>query len=603
MKEPINALFKQYFTMKDIRRTFKLLKPFILKQWKAYSVLVVSLLVDIYLTIAFAKFYGNLTDSAIHGGYQEILSLLPYGLFLILLNIVSNVSYLYFDTVATNGVKKELKNHLFHHILRIPAKDSAHFHTGNLMSHFSNDIHGVDGVIGSSLLNLVRLPIVYVTVFIYLANVNLTLCLLSLVIAPITGLSGILFGLLLRKNGRKIHRLIGNINHILNETFQGLTVIRSFTLEKILYTKYKRENEELYQLELQNAKLRGWYYTGGQLINSVTFLVSLSIGALFVSKSILTVGALLTFLNLVNHLVYPLTGLASQWAGFQRSIAALERVLDVLEKPSETAELSVYSPSINLSESLRFQNITFWYEKNQPVFDNFQLEIPVGKVIALVGPSGAGKTTLFNLLQGFYQPQAGGIYFDRNSIQSFSQAELRSAIGHVPQETFLFTGTIRENLLLARPNISEKEMIDAAVSADIHEFILTLPDGYDSEIGEKGLRLSGGQKQRLAIARAILKDAPILLLDEATSALDGETEQHVKKALDELMKGRTTIVIAHRLSTIQNADLIIVMDKGEIVQKGTHEGLRNQPGLYRTLNQSNGKKEAITAISEGAWAR
>lgn len=583
MKAQIQILIKQNLNFKEIRRTFDLLKPFILKQWKAYAVLFMLLFVDLFLTIAFAKFYGNLTDTALHGGYKKVLSLIPYGLFLILLNITSNVSHLYFDTMATNGVKKELKNYLLHHILRIPAKETNQFYTGRLMAHFSNDIHGVDGVIGSSLLNLIRLPIVYATVFIYLAHINLTLSLLSLVIAPITGLSGILFGLLLRKNGRQIHQLVGSINQILNETFHGLHVIRSFTLEKKVYDQYNTKNEELYQLELENAKFRGWYFTGGQIINSVTFLVSLTVGALFLSKDVLTVGALLTFLNLVNHLVYPLTGMASRWAGFQRSIAALERVLDVLERPVQTPELPDYSPSIGLSESIYFKNVAFGYEEEQLVFENLHLEIPAGKVVALVGPSGAGKTTLFNLLQGFYQPQSGSIYFDRIPIESFSQMELRSAIGHVPQDTFLFSGTIRENLLLARRNISESEMVDAAVTAHIHEFILSLPSGYDTEIGEKGVKLSGGQKQRLAIARAILKDAPILLLDEATSALDGETEQHVKKALDELMKGRTTIVIAHRLSTVKNADLIFVMDQGKIVQMGSHQDLIKQGGLYGKL--------------------
>ena len=226
----------------------------------------------------------------------------------------------------------DLKNHLFHHILRLPAGNTSNLRTGELMSHFSNDIHDVDGVIGSSLLSLFRLPIVYIVIFIYLANINLTLSLVSLIIAPIAALAGIVFGFLLRKNGRLIHRLVGDINSLLNETFQGFAVIRSFTLEKLQYKKYKKKNQELFKLELENTKLQSWYYTGGQIIGSVTFLVNLTVGALFVSKGVLTVGALLTFLNLVNHLYYPLTGLASLWAGFQRSVAGLERVLDVLEK-------------------------------------------------------------------------------------------------------------------------------------------------------------------------------------------------------------------------------------------------------------------------------
>lgn len=272
---------------------------------------------------------------------------------------------------------------------------------------------------------------------------------------------------------------------------------------------------------------------------------------------------------------------------FQRSVAALERVMDVLEKQADHEELPTFTPPLHNTGEIVLQDIHFSYIEDQPVLENFNLQIPAGKVTALVGPSGAGKSTLFNLLQGFYRPQSGQLWIGGKPIQEYSASELRSSIAHVPQETFLFSGTVRENLLIARPNITEKEMVEAAISAEIHDFILSLPKGYDTEIGENGIKLSGGQKQRVAIARAILKDAPILLLDEATSALDGETEYYVKEALDELMRGRTTIVIAHRLSTIQNADLIMVMDHGRIVQQGTHKELIKQRGLYQNLNATS----------------
>jgi ATP-binding cassette subfamily B protein len=598
MKDRIESLIKQYFTMKDIRRIFSFVLPFIMKRWKAYLVILLLLGVDIYLTIAFAKFYGEITDAAIHGGYQQILAFIPYGGLLIIMSIVSSVSYTYFNMIATNGVKMDIKNHFFHHILRLPAGDTANIRSGELMAHFSNDIHGVDGVIGSNLISLVRLPIIYIVVFIYLVNVNLTLSLVSLIIAPIAALSGVVFGLLLRRNGRLIHKLVGNINSLLNETFHGFMIIRSFTLEKLKYKEYTIQNKELYQLELSNAKLQSWYNTGGQIIGSVTFMINLSVGALFVSKGILTVGALLTFLNLVGHLFYPLTGMASLWAGFQRSVAALERVLAVLETSADINELPSFEPTLKQVESIQFDNVTFSYVENTNVLENFHLEIPAGKVVALVGPSGAGKSTLLNLLQGFYKPQSGEIRIAGKPIKEFSVSELRSSIAHVPQETFLFAGTIRDNLSIARPNVSEKDMVLAAISAEIHDFVLSLPNGYNTQIGENGIKLSGGQKQRIAIARAILKDAPILLLDEATSALDGETEHYVKEALDELMEGRTTIVIAHRLSTVQNADVIMVMNNGKIVQQGTHDELMAQKGLYRKLNNTSFKVRPLTLVSK-----
>ncbi|MBT2642222.1 ABC transporter ATP-binding protein [Bacillus sp. ISL-41] len=584
MREQLNSLIKQYFSMKDIKRALRFVWPFILKRWKAYLFILLLLGLDIYLTISFARYFGNLTDSAIRGGYQEILSLVPYGAILILISIFSNVAYTFCNLSATNGVKMDIKNHFFHHVLRLPAGVTSNYRSGELMSHFSNDINGVDGVIGSSLISLIRLPIIYITVFIYLAQINFLLCLVSLVIAPLSALSGVVFGLLLRKNGRLIHQLVGNINSHLSETFHGLMVIRSFTLEKLQYIKYFNQNSELYKLEIGNAKLQSWYRTGEQIIGSVTFIINLSIGALFVANGELTVGALLTFLNLVNHLFYPITGLGNVWAGFQRSVAALERILDVMDKQVSTVELPTFSPNNMEEGAIQFNNVMFGYEENQQVFKNFSLEIPAGKVIALVGPSGAGKSTLFNLMQGFYQPQSGEIVMGGKSLKDFSSSELRSSIALVPQETFLFSGTMRENLLLARPEVSEKEMVQAAIKAEIHDFIISLPNGYETEIGENGMKLSGGQKQRVAIARAILKDAPILLLDEATSALDGETEFYVKESLDELMKGRTTMIIAHRLSTIEHADLILVMEKGKVIQQGTHSELIKQEGLYKHLH-------------------
>jgi ATP-binding cassette, subfamily B, bacterial len=600
MKKQSDSLVKRYFSQKDIRRVFSFVLPFIMKRWKAYVMLLFLLGVDLYLTISFAKYYGQITDAAIHGGYKQILTFIPFGVFLILLSILSNVSYTYFNMIATNGVKMDLKNHFFRHILRLPSGDVSNYRSGELMSHFSNDIHGVDGVIGSSLLSLIRLPIIYIVVFVYLVQINFLLCLVSLIIAPIAALSGLVFGLLLRKNGRLIHQLVGNINSLLNETFHGFTVIRSFTLEKQQYGKYAKQNQELFQLELDNSKLQNWYHTGEKIIGYITLILNLSIGALFVSNGTLTVGALLTFLNLVTHLFYPITGMANVWAGFQRSVAALERVLDVAEKPTALNELPSFTPTMRGIGTIAFQNVTFAYVKNRNVLENFSLEISEGKVVALVGPTGAGKSTLFNLIQGFYQPQSGLIRIAGTPLQEISASELRSSIAYVPQETFLFSGTVKENLLIARPNITEKEMVEAAISAHIHDFILSLPKGYDTEIGENGMKLSGGQKQRVAIARAVLKDAPILLLDEATSALDGETESYVKEALDELMKGRTTIIIAHRLSTIQNADVIMVLDHGRIVQTGTHEELIGQTGLYQKLNHTsfhNNKMRELAQVS------
>ncbi|MFT9597383.1 ABC transporter ATP-binding protein [Mesobacillus sp.] len=584
--EQLITIASQYFSMKDIRKTFSMLKPFFIKHWKAYSALLFLLGFDIFFKIAFAWFFGSITDAAIRSDFEEMKRLIPIGIGLTVLNIISNFCDIYFETIASNGLKKDLKEYLFKHILSLPAGVASNLRSGDLLSYFTNDIHSIDGVTGSSLINLIRLPLTYIAILIYLFQINWVLSMISILVAPIAIVAGAGFGLLLKRNGRKLHSLIAQINNTLSETFQGFQVIRSFTLEKKVFEKFTRENDDYFKLELENAKLQGWYYSGGYLISSVVFLTCLSLGAYFVYQKEMSIGSLLTFTNLVGYLVYPLTGLAGQWAGFQRSITAIERIIELVEKPVASLELAAYSPVKSNMKSIEFKNITFSYDENKMIFSNLSLQMPPGKMVALVGPSGAGKTTLFNLLQGFYQPQSGKILIDGISTEEMALSELRSAIAHVPQETFLFAGTIRENLSLAREGISEVEMMEAAKQACIHDFIMGLHQGYDSEIGERGIKLSGGQKQRIAIARAFLKDAPILLLDEATSALDSHTESEVKQALEHLMSGKTTIVIAHRLSTIQNADQIIVLDEGEVVQTGTHEELISENGLYRKLNST-----------------
>ncbi len=600
-RHSILLTIKKYFTVKDIKKTFSLLIPYIIRQRKAYMALFFLLFIDIALTLAFAWFFGDILNAAVEGDLQRIKWLIPIGCSLILISIISDFFDTYFESVATNGIKRDLKAHLFKHILLLPAKDTSNLRSGELLSHFTNDIHSVNGIIGRSLINLIRLPFIYITVFIYLAYINWKLVLISVLVAPMAAISGAVFGLLLRRNSRLIYSLLGNINHTLSETFQGFAVIRSFTLGKALHKKFTNQNQELYSLEMDNTKLSGWFYAGGQAVSSITYIVNLGIGAYFVSRGIMSVGSLLTFINLVNHLVYPLRDLAGQWAGFQRSVTAMERILEILELRTESTELTNYTPPKPLLKSIQFQDVMFSYDGQKKVVDQFQLTVPAGKVTAIVGASGAGKTTIFNLLQGFYKPESGRIVMDDRPIEELSPSELRSSIAHVPQETFLFGGTIRENLLLARPNVTEDEMLKAAKAASIHEFVLSLPNQYDTEIGERGIKLSGGQKQRIAIARAILKDAPILLLDEATSALDNKTEYDVQEALNRLMENRTTLVIAHRLSTIQNADLIIVMDEGKIVQTGRHEELVAKDGLYRSLYDTQASQPSqetyITAVN------
>jgi len=578
-------IVQNFFVYQDIRKAYTILGPYVSKYKLEYIGLFFFLLLDIFLTIAFAWFLGNVTDAAVQSQYEQFTWLIPLGITFLLLSLTSTYYSIYLESVTVNAVKKELRGFLLSHVLRLPAHQIQQLRSGELITHFTNDINSILGLIGRHLLEFIRLPLIFIAVFIYMASLNLSLAVMCLFIIPLALVTGAIFGLLLRKNSRLILNLNGKMNGFLTETFQGFQVIRSFTLENKIHKKYTHHNEELYKLELKNAKLHGWFSMGSEAAGSISFIAALSLGAYFVTKDLLTIGSLLAFVNLMNHLVYPLTGLASQWGALQKSLAAMERMKEILDRSPEVKELPFYSKIPNTPISIDFEHVTFGYERNQNVISDFNLSIPSGKVVAIVGPSGAGKTTILNLLQGFYSPNSGDIKINDIPISELSQAELRSSISYVHQETFLFSGTIKENLELARPDVTEAEIIEACQHAFIHDFICSLPEQYHTEIGERGIRLSGGQKQRLSIARALLKDSPILLLDEATSALDNETEEYVQAALEKLMRNRTTIVIAHRLSTIHHADMIVVMDEGQIKQIGKHHDLIAVNGLYQSLYQ------------------
>jgi len=568
---------------KDYKKAAVVLIPYMWKYWKAYLGLFLLMILDIGLTLIYAWFFGTITDAAVQGNFQKLAWLVPVGIALTFLNLATGYWHNVLEFIATVAVKKDLKEHLLKHVLLLTSPEIANLRSGAVLTHFTQDIHGIDGLIGGRLIELIRLPVIFFAVLMYMVQIHWMLAVLSIVAIPVALISGAVFGTLLRRNHREMNQMGENLISILSETFLGTFVVRAFALEKKFYNKYTDENKKMFALETKVMKQRSLFGAGGSAAGAVAFLISLCLGAYFVSNQVITIGSLLTFVNLTNHLIYPLTGLAGLWAGFQSSLTSMERLINILEKPADHKELPTYETPRTHSASIAFEDVTFGFNEDQPIFRHFHLNIPSGLTVAIVGASGAGKTTLFQLILGFYKPITGRICINGTNIHDMSPSLLKSYLAHVPQDPFLFSGSVRENLMLARPGITEEEMMTAAKHANIHEFLMSLPDGYDTQIGERGLKLSGGQKQRIAIARAILKDAPILLLDEATSALDSETEHQVQEALHRLTQDRTTLIIAHRLSTVQNADLIIVLEHGNIVQMGKHEELMKKEGAYRRL--------------------
>lgn len=574
---------RNYMGFDNMKTPFLRLAPYLRKFWQIYLSLMILMIFDILITLFFTWFLSQVADAAMAKDIGKVRGLLLFGTGMVILNFGTS----YYETVleldAVNKVRRQLKLSLFQHMLRLPSRFYSVHHSGDLVSRLTNDVHAVEGAIGVNLLNLIRMPLMAMAAFIYLLTIHWGLALMCLFLGPAALLIGGVFGKLIRDNGRKLQNYLGRVNSLLHDVFAGHTVMRAFAMERKLEERYRIDCDQVLSMEQREAKLLGWLQAGSGTISLTSFFVSMGIGAYYVAQGSISIGSLLAFVTLIQHLIYPFSGIAKQWGGLQRSLAAVERIWKVMDERPERSELPAYIHSVPLHTGIRLNQLTFSYDDKRKVLRDISIMIPVGSTIAFVGPSGAGKSTLFQVIMGFYYPTSGTIILDDMPIGSSDIGIWRSYMSYVPQESYLFTGTIRDNIAGGLPDASDEGIAQAAKDANAHEFIMELPDGYDTWIGERGTTLSGGQKQRITIARAILKDAPVLLLDEATSSLDTETEAAVKEALLRLMKGRTTLIIAHRLSTVLHADWIVVMDQGMLIEQGTHEQLLRKQGLYTRL--------------------
>jgi len=472
---------------------------------------------------------------------------------------------------------------IFNRILLLPMKFFDKEKTGNIMARITNDVAQLENSLAALIQfsqNLIY-TLVYVTAL-FLVNWQLTF--LALVIFPLSGIIIKFFGDRIRKVSHRISVNIADITAFLQEKISAVRIVKSFTREKFEQSTFEDKTQENYKLSIKVVRLVALLKPVNEVFSDAGMSIMVIFCAYQISTGGMTIGNFITFISLVVMAYKPLKGLGDSMAVFQKALASANRIFELLDEVPEKEISSDRQKSIKDARGMvEFKNVTFSYTQNEPALKNVSVKVEAGKTIALVGPSGGGKSTFINLIPRFYDINTGEITIDSVNINQLSLSELRQLIGIVPQETILFSGTVSDNIRYGRLDASEEEIINAAKAANAHRFIIKLENGYQTEVGERGVQLSGGQRQRVAIARAILNSPVILLLDEATSALDTESEILVQQALDKLMENRTSFVIAHRLSTIQRADRILVINKGEIVESGTHDELIKKDGLYASL--------------------
>ena len=455
--------------------------------------------------------------------------------------------------------------------------------TGTIMSYVTNDVGALQGSIIESATDFVTEMSILIGSLALMFNLHWKLSLLTLITMPLVAKAMDLFGKKLKRTSGIMQERVADITAVLQETISSVRVIKSFVREEYEIARFVKENYANFRAQMKNAQVMATLTPVIELIAAIGVTFLIWYGGFEVINGNLTAGALIAFLVYATNLANPIKRLSRIYGNVQKAMAAAERVFSVLDEKTDIVEKENATELKAVIGKVDFKAVTFKYNENEVILKDINLEVKAGQMVAIVGPSGAGKTTIVNLLPRFYDPVAGNIYIDDVNIADVTLASLREKIGIVPQETVLFNGSIYDNILYGDLTATTEEVMAAAKAANAHDFIMQMADQYQTQIGERGSKLSGGQRQRIAIARAILKNPRILILDEATSALDTESEKLVQDALDKLMVGRTSFVIAHRLSTILQADMIIVMEKGQIVEQGSHEELLKLDGLYSGL--------------------
>ena len=518
---------------------------------------------------------------------EELKSIIIGGVSLITIYLIRmGLRYFvqYYGHVMGVHMQGEMRTDLFNKLQTLPYSYFDNHETGVIMSTMTNDLFDISELAHHGPENLFIASFTAIGAITYLMIIDWILGLILLGVIPILVFVTWFFRRKFRDSMRRSKKAIANINSRLESSISGIRVTKAFTNEEIEKERFEETNKDYISARTEVFSSMGKYFAVSQFVTDFFNVLVLVVGGIFLYKGIggFNYGDYSAFIVSVGLFIAPINQLIMFMEQFESASAGFARFLTLLDEKSETT-YNGQSEFAKVEGDLVFDHVSFHYETSNEVLDDVSFHLEPGKTLALVGPSGGGKTTICHLIPRFYFLEEGHIYIDNVDISDYTLRSLREKIGIVQQDVFLFGGTIKDNILYGKPNASDEEVLEAAKRANILDFINTLPKGWDTEIGERGVRLSGGQKQRLSIARLFLKNPPILILDEATSALDNTTEMLIQKSLQELAKGRTCLIVAHRLSTIKNADEIAVISKGKIMEMGTHEDLLKLKGIYADL--------------------